>query len=109
MTALRTTTYYMDDLGDLIFHRQGDIITLGTTSGDEVIALELTAEIAGEIADLLRESLDNIKPALMVGLCGNRQDHEPHKVLWAAVVDGPMWCHADQSKRLPHALERKEE
>lgn len=39
------------------------------------------------------------------GLCGNRQDHEPH------VHDSPslgtFWCHADQAKRLPFAMERK--
>lgn len=41
-----------------------------------------------------------------VGLCGNKADHKPHLVKWAAVSNGPMWCTADQSQRLPDKAER---
>lgn len=39
------------------------------------------------------------------GLCGNKDDHAPHLVERAAI--GTYWCHADQTKRLPWALERR--
>ena len=40
------------------------------------------------------------------GLCGNKNDHEPHVVPRAAVAGGgSFWCHADQKKRLPFALD----
>lgn len=39
------------------------------------------------------------------GLCGNRADHEPH--LYKSTSLGVFYCHADQAKRLPYALERK--
>jgi len=42
------------------------------------------------------------------GLCGNREDHEPHLLKWAAVANGPMWCHANQSVRVPYARERNQ-
>lgn len=38
------------------------------------------------------------------GLCGDRRDHEPHTLAYAAVVDGPMFCHADQSRRVPNRI-----
>lgn len=49
------------------------------------------------------------EPAVPVpeGLCGNREDHDPHLVEFAPVANGPLWCHADQSRRLPYALERR--
>lgn len=40
------------------------------------------------------------------GLCGNRQDHEPH--VHESESLGRFRCHADQTKRLPFALERKD-
>lgn len=42
---------------------------------------------------------------LPTGLCGNREDHEPHLVQGAAV--GDFWCGADQSTRLPYSRERE--
>ena len=39
------------------------------------------------------------------GLCGNRADHAPH--LHDSAGLGRFWCDADQSKRLPFAMERK--
>lgn len=39
------------------------------------------------------------------GLCGNRDDHEPHDVYGAAV--GNFRCTADQETRLPYAAERR--
>lgn len=40
-----------------------------------------------------------------VGLCGNRDDHAPH--LHDSTSFGRMWCEADQTKRLPFAMERR--
>ena len=40
------------------------------------------------------------------GLCGNRADHAPH--MHDSKSFGRFWCEADQSKRLPYAMERKE-
>lgn len=39
------------------------------------------------------------------GLCGNREDHEPH--VHESATLGRFWCSADQSKRLPYAAERR--
>lgn len=47
-------------------------------------------------------------PATPNGLCGNRLDHGPHLVEFAPVAGGgPFWCHADQTRRVPWALERR--
>lgn len=51
---------------------------------------------AGCVAELQRH--------LPVGLCGNRADHVPHRIEFVAVANGPMWCHADQSKRVPFSI-----
>jgi hypothetical protein len=40
-----------------------------------------------------------------VGLCGNREDHEPH--LHHSRSLGKFWCSADQETRLPYAADRK--
>jgi hypothetical protein len=40
------------------------------------------------------------------GLCGNREDHDPH--MHESTSLGVFWCEADQSKRLPYAMERRE-
>jgi len=42
--------------------------------------------------------------ALPMGLCGNRESHEPHVHDSASL--GRFWCCADESKRLPAAAER---
>lgn len=39
------------------------------------------------------------------GLCGNKEDHEPHRDRSKSL--GLFWCHADQEKRLPYAAERR--
>jgi hypothetical protein len=39
------------------------------------------------------------------GLCGNRAEHEAHQ--HDSKSFGLMWCHADQSKRLPYAMEKR--
>lgn len=45
------------------------------------------------------------------GLCGNREDHQPHIVKKSTLgnrdYDGMFYCHADQSQRLPSAAERR--
>lgn len=40
-----------------------------------------------------------------LGLCGIREDHEPHAVSTGSL--SPYWCHADQSHRLPYAAEQR--
>lgn len=40
------------------------------------------------------------------GLCGNRADHDPH--VHKSLSLGRFWCTADQSKRLPYALEARQ-
>lgn len=47
----------------------------------------------------------SICAALPRGLCGDRFDHAPH--LHDSAGLGRFWCEADQSKRLPFAMERK--
>lgn len=39
------------------------------------------------------------------GLCGNKTDHEPH--LHQSNSLGIFWCHANQTRRLPFALEKR--
>jgi hypothetical protein len=39
------------------------------------------------------------------GLCGNRQDHDPHPVHGSTV--GDFFCTARQEDRLPYAAERR--
>lgn len=39
------------------------------------------------------------------GLCGNKADHIPH--IHTSLTLGTFRCHADQSKRLPYAAERR--
>jgi len=65
-----------------------------------------TWEEAALLVEAAGHSTTHVK-TLPVGLCGDRGDHEPHLLAYAAVADGPMWCHADQTKRLPFALEKK--
>lgn len=40
------------------------------------------------------------------GLCGNREDHVEH--VYESDSLGTFWCHADQTKRLPFAMGRKD-
>lgn len=42
---------------------------------------------------------------LPLGLCWNREDHEPHEVNSETL--GRYWCHADQHRRLPNYLDRE--
>lgn len=54
--------------------------------------------------------LDELRAAfelLPQGLCGNRSDHAPH--LHDSDSLGRFWCHADQTQRLPYALERRKD
>lgn len=41
------------------------------------------------------------------GLCGDREEHEPHRHESSSL--GVFWCTADQSQRLPFAAERRRE
>jgi len=40
------------------------------------------------------------------GLCGDKTDHNPHRVEWSTVAQAGFWCHADQTKRMPWAGEQ---
>lgn len=44
--------------------------------------------------------------AVPVGLCGNKEDHDPH--IHESRSLGTYFCHADQSRRLPYCLEEKQ-
>ena len=55
----------------------------------------------------MRETWNAAFPPIPTDLCGNRDDHEPHLIEHVAAADGPMFCHADQTKRLPYAAEQR--
>lgn len=44
---------------------------------------------------------------LPIGLCGNREDHDPHRHESESL--GVFWCSADQTTRLPFAAERRKQ
>lgn len=48
---------------------------------------------------------DESRP-LPVGLCADKEDHQPHEHLSASL--GAFWCSADQDTRLPWAAERRQ-
>lgn len=58
-----------------------------------------------EVAGLLVEQIPPTRH-LPYGLCGDRSDHAPHRVEYAAVAGGPMNCRGDQSRRMPWAAEQ---
>lgn len=62
---------------------------------------------AQSVIDKLRDpaNVTEVDP-IPVGLCGNRQDHEPH--FHESTGLGLFYCHADQDKRVPFAMERKD-
>lgn len=93
----------------------GQVCTVAVDSRDEAEALlesesidvpgaRVVHQLVGGWIDADRD-LPGMGPH-PVGLCGNRDDHAPHLVEYAAVAGGPMWCHADQGRRLPWAAER---
>jgi hypothetical protein len=49
--------------------------------------------------------VDVMSAELVIGLCGDRSDHEPH--VHDSTSLGRFFCHADQTKRLPYAMERR--
>lgn len=51
------------------------------------------------------EKLKVEEPESILGLCGNREEHNPHVHQSASL--GVFYCHADQSKRLPFAAEKR--
>lgn len=57
------------------------------------------------VAHAALASVREPRQPIPVGLCGNRQDHEPH--FHESTGLGPFYCHADQDKRVPYAMERK--
>ena len=73
----------------------------GAAMGSESTRSGAVRAILTALADagLLVEP-DPVLPS--IGLCGNRDDHEPHG--WNSTV-GRFWCHADQTRRLPYAAE----
>lgn len=59
------------------------------------------------IARAVLASVREPRQPIPVGLCGNREDHEPH--FHESTGLGPFYCHADQDKRVPYAMERKDQ
>lgn len=62
------------------------------------------ADVLVKLQDPANRSEVDDKPK--AGLCGNREDHEPH-IHRSTVSGNDIYCHADQSRRLPYAMERK--
>lgn len=58
-----------------------------------------------EVAGLLVEQIPPTRH-LPYGLCGDRSEHAPHRVEYAAVANGPMNCRGEQSRRMPWAAEQ---
>jgi hypothetical protein len=58
----------------------------------------------------IREAMEGLAAVprgagMVQGLCGNREEHEPHRR--DSVSLGVFWCTADESQRLPFAAERR--
>lgn len=53
---------------------------------------------------LVEEKRQPKKP-IPEGLCGDREDHEPHEHLSDSL--GLFHCHADQERRLPYFLDKQ--
>jgi uncharacterized membrane protein YcjF (UPF0283 family) len=51
------------------------------------------------------EALEALAYGTPQGLCGNREEHEPHRHDSPSL--GVFWCTADQMQRLPFAAERR--
>lgn len=60
---------------------------------------------AEEVLQMLQGDANVTEESLPEGLCGNREDHAPH--VHDSTSLGRFFCHADQAKRLPYAMERK--
>ena len=55
------------------------------------------------LSEVIRDA--QAEETLPHGLCANREDHVEHVHESASL--GTFWCHADQAKRLPFAMGRK--
>lgn len=89
--------------------------------GGTMVTLAVLAEANGlDIPSAARTELDacwrrmdqireksKLKPKTgpPIGLCGNKEDHQPHLVETGSLA--PFWCCADQEQRLPFRLERE--
>lgn len=51
------------------------------------------------------EALEALAAAMPQGLCGDREEHEPHRHDSSSL--GVFWCTANQMERLPFAAERR--
>lgn len=63
------------------------------------------AEISAVVEDDRSPTQVAADAGMPVGLCGNRDDHEPH--LHHSRSLGKYWCSADQTTRLPYAAENR--
>lgn len=61
---------------------------------------------AEEVLHMLQGDANVTEEPLPEGLCGNREDHGPH--VHNSTSLGRFWCHADQARRLPFAMERRD-
>lgn len=62
----------------------------------------LVAELRLFHHDRAASMLDSLTkpPEPSPGLCGDHEEHDPHIIAYVPVTNGPMSCHADQSRRL---------
>ena len=66
---------------------------------EEAFAAHLAAHLAAHEAALYEGG------QLPQGLCGDREEHEPHRHESGSL--GVFWCTADQTQRLPYAAEHR--
>lgn len=118
---------HADGTGDIIDAKRADIMRrardIADNGGGDVtwrmILLEEVYEAFAEFdVDKLRselvqvaavaaawiEDIDSRPERLLQGLCGDREDHEPHA--YESVGFGLMWCHANQKRQSPFASDR---
>ncbi len=58
MTALRTTSYLVLDLGELMLSRSGDMVTIGVETEDGIAEFAMPVEVAHHVWDWLNELAD---------------------------------------------------
>lgn len=54
---LKTTSYYVTDLGDLHLAKQGGIVSVGVNTKDGVVVIEMNVEIVEDVAKYLTDCL----------------------------------------------------
>jgi hypothetical protein len=114
--TLNVSVVALDGSGESV--ERFEVMAVGRTTNDES-ALDLADAVIG-VADQAKERARGYAeaaqrnfdararrhdPPRVEGLCGDRGDHEPHWHVSPSL--GRFWCHADQSRRLPHVAEMR--